>query len=216
MDEEERYMYDDDDIMYEQEEDIIHAERSSTMGMEILETLDESIKNMPDSTANVKQMLVHHGYLYLEVWKGDLASMAGKVEALATEDGRGYLESRSFSNNSRYGSEKSLEVQFRVQSRNFHEIVAAIQELVGQDLTMNVDVNSRDVTDSYIDASARADTLDASRKALRTLLEKATNVREIMDVQRELNALTQQYESQRKRAIHLKKEAVSIFICWDM
>lgn len=30
-----------------------------------------------------------------------------------------------------------------------------------------------------------------------------------MDVQRELNVHTQQYESQQKRAIHLKKEAVS-------
>jgi hypothetical protein len=76
-------------------------------------------------------------------------------------------------------------------------------------MVSSVNINSQDVTDSYIDASARADTLDASRKALKILLGKATNVQDIMEVQRELNALTQQYESHRKRAVHLKKEAVS-------
>jgi hypothetical protein len=44
-------------------------------------------------------------------------------------------------------------------------------------------------------------------KALKTLLERANNVQEIMAVQRELNSLTEQYESQRTRAIHLEKEA---------
>lgn len=182
----------------------------STVGTEVLNALDEAEKSIPDGS--VEKMLVHHGSLSLQAHKGSLQSQMSKVEALVVKEDRGYIESQSSNNIAYYGGHDTrvvMDVQFRVKSQYFHETMAAIQELVGQDMVRGVSVNSQDVTDSYIDASARADTLDASRKALKILLGKATNVQDIMKVQRELNALTQQYESHRQRAVHLKKEVVS-------
>lgn len=148
---------------------------SSTMGKDVLMALDESMKNIPDHSDNVERMLVHRGHLSLQAWKGELQSMANRVDALVTKENRGYVESRSSSN---IGYDESrrlkMDMEFRIQSQFFRETVLAIQELVGQNMVVSVSVNSQDVTDSYIDASARADTLDASRNALRTLLEKAT------------------------------------------
>ena len=184
------------------------SSRGGTMGRDILQALDESMKQIPQHD-KVDRMLVHNGYLSLQAWKGSLQTMADNVEKLITKENRGYVESRSSSNQGWNDDDKRLimDMQFRIQSQYFHETIASIQELVGQDMVMSVNVNSRDVTDSYIDATSRADTLEASMKALRTLLERANNVNEIIEVQRELNSLTQQYESQRKLAVHLQKEA---------
>jgi hypothetical protein len=194
-------------IANEEQADEIMVSEGSTVGTEVLNALDEAEKSIPDGS--VEKMLVHHGSLSLQAHKGSLQSQMSKVEALVIKEDRGYIESQSSNNIAYYGGHDTrvvMDVQFRVKSQYFHETMAAIQELVGQDMVRSVSVNSQDVTDSYIDASARADTLDASRKALKILLGKATNVQDIMKVQRELNALTQQYESHRQRAVHLKKE----------
>lgn len=189
-----------------------------TMGRDVLKALDESMKQIPEHD-KVDRMLVHNGYLSLQAWKGELQTMSDTVEMLITKENRGYVESRSSSNQGWNDDDKRLvmDMQFRVQSQFFHETIASIQKLVGHDMVVSVNVNSRDVTDSYIDATSRADTLAASMKALKTLLERADNVQEIMMVQRELNSLTQQYESQRTRAIHLAKEAdySSLSVHWE-
>jgi hypothetical protein len=184
------------------------SSQDGTMGRDVLTALDESMKQIPTHD-KVDRMLVHNGYLSLQAGKGELQTMADTVERLITKENSGYVESRSSSNQGWNDNDKRLvmDIQFRIQSQFFHETIASIQRLVGHDMVVSVNVNSRDVTDSYIDATSRADTLEASMKALKTLLERANNVQEVMSVQRELNSLTQQYESQRQRAIHLEKEA---------
>lgn len=191
--------------------------RSAKMMMreEVLDALDESMKDISENADAVKQMLVHHGQLSLQVWKGELQGLSEMVETLVTKENHGYVESRSSSSLGYSESNKRLvmNVKIRIKSQFFHETVSSIQKLVGQERVASLDISSEDVTDSYIDASARADTLDASRKALQTLLKSATNISEILEVQRELNKMNQQYESSQKRAMHLKKEAVSYKLC---
>jgi hypothetical protein len=64
------------------------------------------------------------------------------------------------------------------------------------------------VTDAYVDASSRADVLQASRQALQTLLQEAKQVKEVLEIQRELNRLVEAYESQKNRAQRLQKQSV--------
>ena len=81
-----------------------------------------------------------------------------------------------------------------MQSDKFYIVISALQGLLGSDMVRSLSTSSHDVTDSFIDASSRAETLVVCRKAIQVLLQKAQNVQEVMEGQRELNILTQEYE----------------------
>lgn len=99
-----------------------------------------------------------------------------------------------------------------MQSDKFYIVISALQGLLGSDMVRSLSTSSHDVTDSFIDASSRAETLVVCRKAIQVLLQKAQNVQEVMEGQRELNRLTQEYESHKSRAESLRKlSSLSIF-----
>lgn len=99
-----------------------------------------------------------------------------------------------------------------MQSDKFYIVISALQGLLGSDMVRSLSTSSHDVTDSFIDASSRAETLVVCRKAIQVLLQKAQNVQEVMEGQRELNILTQEYESHKSRAESLRKlSSLSIF-----
>lgn len=186
-----------------------------TMGGDVLDALEnhERESTNPDVSG---RMLVHSGHVALQAYRDDLMTLADKIEALVKEEGQGYVEQRSSNNNvqDRWysgGGRLSVDMRLRVSSQKFHDVVNSIRSMVDEDMIISVSTNSNDVTDQYVDASSRADTLDASRKALKLLLAKADTVTEVMKVQRELNRLTQEYESQKSRALILKKQSVSCF-----
>lgn len=94
-----------------------------------------------------------------------------------------------------------------MQSDKFYIVISALQGLLGSDMVRSLSTSSHDVTDSFIDASSRAETLVVCRKAIQVLLQKAQNVQEVMEGQRELNILTQEYESHKSRAESLRKQS---------
>jgi len=199
------------------EDAFIGVSDSDTIGVMVLEALRSSDKN--ESHNIVDRMLIHDGSMELQCAVADMDFLADRVAALAKDKGKGYVESRSKAQESRWDYDTAvgynretkywyIHMQLRVANGRFHEIMSDIQQLVGGDQgVLSIYTNSQDVTDQYIDAKARADTLDASRRAIEKLLARAENVHDVMQVQRELNSLTQQLESQRKRAISLKQLA---------
>ena len=56
---------------------------------------------------------------------------------------------------------------------------------------ISLSTKGRDITDQFVDTTARADTLDASRKANQVLLSRANAIDDGMTIQLELNQLTQ-------------------------
>jgi hypothetical protein len=181
---------------------------NTDIGSDFMQNWNNAMKDIPSTTK--KQMLVHEGYLSLNMWKGELQEKVDKIESLIKQDSRAYIENKSNSKDGYGGHDlMTVNIQCRIPSEIFHKTVEDIQDLVGRDMVVSATINTRDVTDEYIDASSRADTLEASKNALQSLLLKAENVNEVMNVQRELTRLTQQMESQRSRAMYLKKQSVS-------
>jgi hypothetical protein len=70
-----------------------------------------------------------------------------------------------------------------------------------------VNSNSYDVADDFIDAMARSAVSDALRSSLQTLMRKAQTVEEILMLQREINRLLEEAESQRQRAKRLQDQS---------
>lgn len=196
------------------EEDGMANTGGTTLGSDLLSEMEQNLgRNKKDdqSTAAVKRMLVHSGNVSLQAPQGKSTEIADQISNLISKDG--YVEDRSeslsFTHWSRKRDRKTIHMHLRVPSADFHRILDEIQGMVDKDHVLSVSSQSRDVTDEYIDASARADTLSASRDALKTILARANSVKDVMVVKTELGSMTEQIESLRRRAVYLKKQAVS-------
>jgi hypothetical protein len=185
------------------------------------EQMEQSLQELESKTYVTSRMLIKSGRIVAQVL--NLSEAVDQVTHILQQYPQGFMENISQQSNNYYGQYEYARRQSpqqhvtyltaRVPSDQFDTIMEAIQQVVGKDNVQAVDSNAHDVTDQYVDAASRADVLQASRKALQTLLDKATNVREVMDVQRELNHIVQQYESQKKRAESLKTQSVRVCVC---
>jgi len=62
----------------------------------------------------------------------------------------------------------------------------------------------RDVTGEYVDAAARAASLEATRKQLQALMVRADDVRDVLEVQREFAQVTAQVEAKQAAGAGVK------------
>ena len=184
-----------------------------TLGSELVSKMEQTLQANKDGGAitTIQRMLVHSGHVSLQAPQGNATEIADQISNLISKDG--YVEDRSESLSSTHWSgkrdRKTIRMQLRVPSPDFHQILDEIQGMVDEDHILSVSSQSRDVTDEYIDASARADTLSASRDALKTILARANSIKDVLAVKTELGSMTEQIESLRRRAVYLKKQAVS-------
>ena len=202
------------------------------MGEMVLDALESQKGSNPPISKN--RMLIYQGNIGAKIEYFALDSTADKIASFV-EDGStfgdgGYVASRSSSENNYYHPSSSyksktkiqhiVDLNLRIPSDHFHSSIELIKRLIdaippdknnsrnskGGKIT-SLYTNGRDVTDEYVDTTARADTLDSSRKALQVLLSKSNQVDEVIKVHSELNKLTQQSESMRRRALDLKKRS---------
>jgi hypothetical protein len=187
---------------------------------------DENMDRLESKEYTTKRMLVHEGHLSGFAWKGELNEVVDRIEDIIKDSGDGYIENKSVNTQDPYsyyrgrGSEsreqeedqplKEVSMTVRVQSDRFHAVVESVRDFLGEKRIRNVRLSSRDVTEQFVDASSRADVLDASRRSMKGLLSKAATVQEVLNIQREINLLTTQYESQKQRANHLQKQSVRL------
>jgi hypothetical protein len=129
-----------------------------------------------------QRMLAWTAYLDIDVWNVSNAC----VEAIAfTEDCGGYVEERT-------DYETSTELRLRIPGDRLHEGMAFFEEL-GEVTHRNV--GSEDVTEEYIDVDAKLKNLVVLRDRLRTLLDKATEVKDILAIETELNRVQGEIDS---------------------
>ena len=205
-----------EDELMDPEDDGMASSGGTTLGSDLLAKIEQNLEsnsNADGGAASVERMLVYSGQISLKSPRGKVDEIADKISSLISKEG--YIEDRSESFiTESYGRSdttyrKTLRMQLRVPRADFHLILDQIQSMVQKDHILSMSSQSRDVTDEYIDATARADTLSASRDALRTILSRANSVKDVMAVKTELNSMTEQIESHQRRAVYLKKQSVS-------
>eukprot|EP00586_Coscinodiscus_wailesii_P006448 CAMPEP_0172490920 /NCGR_PEP_ID=MMETSP1066-20121228/21545_1 /TAXON_ID=671091 /ORGANISM="Coscinodiscus wailesii, Strain CCMP2513" /LENGTH=278 /DNA_ID=CAMNT_0013259655 /DNA_START=456 /DNA_END=1292 /DNA_ORIENTATION=- len=190
-----------------------------TMGQDFLSSLeikDQVTDEEQIDVTSVDKMLVHDGSIEISATKKDVENLTNEIVSFFDDGKKGYIE-----NNSKHSSHDSrlhVNLSLRVLSSEFHSMMASIQSMIkdkNNDKNRNnknkIDVRSVsssivDVTDQYVDVASRANTLKTAQKAMTALLERSNTVDEIISIQRELNSLTQEYESKKSRVEHLKKQ----------
>ena len=146
----------------------------------------------PGGDAVRERMLAWKASLSVEV--ADVTNAALRAVALAEQNG-GYLESRS---DHSYGG---TSLKLRLPAPAFINAIGALEAL-GRVESRSVE--SEDVTEQYVDVEARLKNRIVLRDRLRKLLDQATEVKDILAIETELNRVQGDVDSMEARIKALK------------
>ena len=181
--------------------------RSAGLGSQVLEGASAG----GFDPASVASKIVRTGHVRIAT-AADVAAVGDAARALAEqaggfverrEDGAGWLEG---------GVRRGMtcDLTLRVPVEQFYPSMSALKAGVAGagpgDLEASGDAAS-DVTAEYVDAASRAATLEATRSQLLKLMESADEVKDVLNVQRELSSVTQQLEAKKNVMARLSKKA---------
>lgn len=151
-----------------------------------------------DVEADVEQKIIKTGSLRFETQ--DLAQTRAKI-LKAVEATNGYVQ------NERSGKDYTgnyQEMQVRIPSKNFQQAL----ELISQGVAYfdEKSVSQRDVTEEFIDLEARLKAKRELENRYLELLKKASSVKEILEIERELSVIREEIESKEGRLKYLSNQ----------
>jgi hypothetical protein len=139
--------------------------------------------------------IIRTGSLSLEV--PDVPSVITTIAGIATANG-GYLSSSNIYTGQ--GDREFGTLTIRVPAKNFDATLSAV-EGTGEVLSENV--QATDVTEEYVDLTARKNSLTDQRDQYRRLLQKAETVEEILKVQVEIDRVQMELDRLQGRLNYL-------------
>ena len=145
-------------------------------------------KNLDPAVPAAQRMLIYSGRLAMAV--ADVESSVQATQKLANEVG-GYMLTMSANS-----------ITIRVPAKQFFPVLERLKAL-GQ--TISKSVTAQDVTDEYVDLQLRLKNAEVLRDRLVAILEKAANVKDTLEVERELNRVREEIERIKGRLAQLDK-----------
>lgn len=138
------------------------------------------------------RMLVWNANLSLEV--SDVGASVDKAAAIA-EQFKGYVEQKSGS------GETSASLRLKIPAASFNDAVKAMRELGEVSYSR---VSGEDVTEQYVDLQARLKNKVELRDRLRQLLQKATDIKDVISIEGELARIQTEIDGMEGRLKLLK------------
>jgi len=151
-----------------------------------------------------ERMIVRTGNMQLVV--NDVPVALDQITALA-EDFEGYVVSSR-----RWGEDDRLAgtIAIRVPAEHFENVIRALRGLAVE--VTSESTSSKDVTEEYVDLSAKLHNLEATEEQLLRLMEKAEKVEDILNVQRELSRTRGEIEQTKGRMQYLERTSATSLI----
>jgi len=166
------------------------AKRSGVGSVESVAPLSPTSSNLTEVKSD--HMVIWRADLTIEVW--NVSNAVSQAVALATQS-QGQVEGTS------YSSEESASLRIRVPSKSLRDTVGLLEHL-GTVIYKNV--AAEDVTEQYIDVEARLKNKIVLRDRLKQLLDKTTDVKDILAIETELNRVQGDIDSMEGRIKSLK------------
>jgi hypothetical protein len=141
-----------------------------------------------------ERMLIWAGSLTLEVDNPDAAVLQAKE---LVKNAGGYVEETK---DSSFGT---ITLRLRIPSAVFQETFVGLEKLGKIKLRT---LSGRDVTEEYIDVEARLKNKTALRDRLKQLLEDASDIKDILEIEAELNRVQTDIDSMEGRIKALKEK----------
>lgn len=149
--------------------------------------------------ASERRMVVQDTSLSMQV--NDVSVALTGIEKLATDMG-GYMVDRSM--NKPEGAATG-NITVRVPTEKREDTLKAIKALGIK--TVSEDVSGYDVTDQYVDLQGRIDGLTKTKSKMQALMDQATKVEDLMNIQLQLNNIQEQIDSYVGRQKYLEQTA---------
>ena len=134
----------------------------------------------------IERKLIRSGNIYLQV--SSLEDSAAALEAWVSKY-NGYI-----SNSNQYSNSNNFTV--RIPAEKFDE---AMNSISGIGKVKSRSVQAEDVTDSYYDLKTRLETKKLLREKYNQYLKKAENIKDLMEIERNLNNVISEIESMEGR-----------------
>lgn len=149
----------------------------------------ELAAEVDESRPAADRILIYTAHLSMAV--ADVESSIAAVRRMAEQAG-GYLQTL-----------QNVSITIRVPAKQFQPILEQITQL-GQTLEKNINV--QDITDEYVDLQLRLKNLEAARDRLLAIMQKASEVKDILAVEKELTRLSEEIERIKGRLANLEKQ----------
>jgi PKD repeat protein len=182
------------------------ATRTNTLGGSGSYSQDSSEKYSPSviTATSDDRMIVRTGNMSIVV--EDVTVAINRIAGLA-ESGQGYVVS---SNSWRDNERLSGTISIRIPAEGFSNIMKQIGDLAVE--ITNQTTTAQDVTEEYVDLTAKLKTLEATEQQLLTIMAKAEKVEDILAVQAQLTNIQTQIEQTKGRMQYLEKTAAMSLI----
>ncbi|MHC4444280.1 MAG: DUF4349 domain-containing protein [Planctomycetota bacterium] len=148
-----------------------------------------SVVELAGQTQQTERVLIYNAQLEISV--SNIEASLAKVQQIAKEN-NGYLQSMS-----------SNSITIRIPAKKFFDILEQSKQF-GQILNKKIDV--QDVTEKFIDLKLRLENAQALHKRLLTLLEKAQKVKDMLEVEKELNRVGEEIERIKGQLTRMEKQ----------
>ncbi|MFC1966702.1 DUF4349 domain-containing protein [Chloroflexota bacterium] len=153
---------------------------------------------------DTERMIVRTGSLSLVV--NDVSVAIDQINKIA-DSFEGYVVS---SNVWKEDERLAGAISIRVPAEHFDNVMRALRGLA-VDVTSE-DTSSKDVTEEYVDLSAKLHNLEATETQLLRLMEKAETVEDILNVQRELSKTRGEIEQTKARMQYLERTSATSLV----
>ncbi len=174
------------------------------MEEEIIPMTRQSINAPPPSIDKIekqeviKKKIIKDGRIGIRV--SELEKTKLRIDTLIKNHG-GYYANESF-NNSDW--ESSYNLKIRIPCTAFEKFITDIESGDGEILYKEID--SRDVTDQFIDLETRLENKQNYLKRYNDLLNKANSVKEILEIEEKIRGLEEEIESTTGRLKYLNDQ----------
>ncbi len=138
-----------------------------------------------------------------ETLKTKLTGCGGRFESVSVSERRSSYDKPL----------RTAYMTLRVPQAELDKFVDEVSELLN--VTAYTE-NSKDVTGEYVDIAARLETMEAQRKALTEMLEKADNVQEMLLIQERLYNVIADIEAYQARLNHIDSQAADSTVSLEL
>ncbi|MGM0552114.1 MAG: DUF4349 domain-containing protein [Bacteroidota bacterium] len=152
----------------------------------------------PLPTDTVEKKVIKDGEVGLKVKNVYKAKVY--IDTLVSQFG-GYYASESLNN---YDDEASWHLSIRIPSASFEKFVQVLSSGVGK--MVDKEINTRDVTEQFIDLETRLANKRSYLKRYNELLQKARNVQDIIEIEEKIRKIEEEIESTVGRLNYLSNQ----------
>ncbi len=157
---------------------------------------DREAGNSEGEAISLERKIISTAHIQLEV--DNIQSTLNTITNITIQQG-GYISGSSASG---YEDRKTGQVTLRVPQKNFYTAVEQIEAL---GTVKSRQVQGQDVTEEYIDISARLGNLQKQEDRLNEILKMATTVKDVLEVEKELERVRGEIERLTGRKNYLEQ-----------